>query len=51
MFQIAVIDDEDVIREMIIKIINTELVNVEIEYKITSVSNITDFLDMIYHMI
>lgn len=43
MFQIAVIDDEDVIREMIIKIINTELVNVEIEYKITSVSNITDF--------
>lgn len=43
MFQIAVVDDEDIIREMIIKIINTELINAEIEYKIASISNTADF--------
>lgn len=43
MFHIAVIDDDDIIREMITKRINIELINAEIEYKITSVSNVTDF--------
>lgn len=45
MFQIAVVDDENIIREMITKMINIELINTEIEYKITSVSSISEFFD------
>lgn len=50
MFQIAVVDDEDIIREMIVKIINTELINAEIQYKITSVSSVAEIFsyDILY---